>query len=165
MNRQTELLAHLLVWLWLSVPGLPAPHRAPKPVWDALKTQARLLEVTGPHEHWIADFRSEVNYVRRHWEELRFAPPLDDAVRFPPKWQTVAYRRYLDQWERCLEARRAETPWLHDEYAELQRELQQAHMLTEELRLANDPCYSWVTRRRALQRLREKLGEELYYGW
>src|SRR5207244_10589515 len=74
-------LATVLLILSPVVP--PVPHHASDALWKPLKRIALVLEIVGPHERWIDDYRSELGYVRRHWRELAHAPALSDCQNLP----------------------------------------------------------------------------------
>jgi hypothetical protein len=150
--------------LLLSPIDLPTPHRAAEPRWLALKRIALQLEVVGPHERWVTDYRSEVRYVRRHLWELADAPPLADCWWLPSPNEIKECRCFNLGYQRSLEQRRMLRLHRHDELTEALRETQQ---LAEAWRLvdtASCASNSWVCRRRALARLREVLGPDAYYS-
>jgi hypothetical protein len=142
---------------------LPRPQHAPAAFWKELKALAMHLEIVGPHERWIDDWRSEVGYVRRHWQELATAPPLADAARFPDPAIVKECRNFNRAYERLLEAR---IDALHDQEKMLQA-LRETHTLGHVwalLETATSENQSWVCRRRSLMYLREILQPEAYYA-
>ena len=156
-----DLLAFLLV---LSPVQLPVPHHASEDMWKPLKKLALALQVVGPHERWIEDYRSELGYVRRHWRELKNAPPLDDCQVLPAPPVIKECRCFNRNHQRWLEMRRLIMLHQQEEVAEILRETQQLGDLWCLMETATCPNQSWVCRRRALAQLRERLGPEAYYA-
>src|SRR5947209_18014043 len=97
----------------------PAPHRAPDAVWRPLKKLALHLEIAGPHERWIDDYRSELGYVRRHWRELAEAPPLSDCQFLPDAIIAKECRNFNRTFERMLEARSQTVLYRQEVYREM----------------------------------------------
>jgi len=142
----------------------PAPHRAPDAVWRPLKKLALHLEVVGPHERWIDDYRSELGYVRRHWRELADAPALADCERFPQPALIKECREFNRSYQRMLEARSQVVLYGQDAFRETLCETHRLGEIWGLLETATCPAQSWVCRRRALLQLRERLGPEAYYA-
>jgi hypothetical protein len=154
----------LIVVLVLSPVDPSVPHRVPEPLWQALKRVALAMEVVGPHERWIEDFRSELGYVRRHSRELAGAPPLDDCLWMPPACVIRECRTLNLGYQQCLDMRRQVALHRQDELTEA---LAEARSLAEVwclVEAASCSSKSWVCRRRALQRLQEVLGPDAYYN-
>jgi hypothetical protein len=142
----------------------PVPHRAPDTMWRPLKKLALQLEIVGPHERWIEDYRSELGYVRRHWQELAHAPALADAQRFPDP-QVVKHARCFNRsYQRMMETRSQVALYRQDNFREILCETQRLGDIWGLLETATCPTQSWVCRRRALLQLCEKLGPEAYYA-
>jgi hypothetical protein len=155
-----ELLVVALL-LWPTAPDVP--HRAPEPLWQALKQVALVTEVVGPHERWANDFRAELSYVRRHFRELQDAPPLEDCGRLPPLEVTTAYCRLNWSYQEGLKARRWVCRYRWEELTQALDEAQCLYQVWETVREANCADRSWACRRRALSRLRETLGSPAFY--
>ena len=154
----------VILLLLLAPIAPPVPHRAPEPLWQALKRAGLQLEVVGPHERWIDDFRSEVDYVRRHWHELAFAPPLSDCDRLPPLYLARECTCFASGYQHCLELRRQLSLHREEELAATLREAQDLAAVWALVETAACPNQSWAARRRALMNLRERLGPEAYYA-
>jgi hypothetical protein len=155
----------LLTALLILSPVVPAvPHHVPSGLWQSLKRMALRMEVVGPDERWIDDYRSELNYVRRHARDLSGAPPLGDACSLPPAAVSRESRCFNLNYQRNLELRRNLA--LHRQ-EELDESLQEAKHLASIWALVDTAAcssQSWVCRRLALMRLREMLGPEAYYA-
>jgi hypothetical protein len=109
------------------------------------------------------DFASDLKLLRRRYQDLKDAPPLNDCNRFPDR-STIsdllafnrAYRQHLDS--------RQSVDLVHG--WEVRDALQEADSLYRVWDTARDArCdYYYVTvRRQALKRLREMVGAEAYY--
>ena len=154
----------LTLLLILSPVAPPVPHRAPEPLWRSLKRVALALEVVGPHERWIDDYRSEVAYVRLHWRELADAPGLADADWLPPPSVTRDCRCFNLRYQRFVELRARVQLHHRDEWEEVLREAQQLGETLCLVDAATCPTRSWVCRRQALEQLRERIGPERFYA-
>jgi hypothetical protein len=150
--------------LLLSPVAPPVPHQAPPPAWDALKRVALQLEVVGPHERWIDDFRSEVDYCRRHFQELVYAPPLSDCERLPPLYLARECTCFSSGYQRYLELRRQVCLYREEELSEALHEAQELCIVWGLVETAASTSQSWASRRRALLELRDRLGPEAYYA-
>jgi len=163
---------YLLTLVLIFSPVIPSvPHTAPPAAWAALKDAALRLEVVGPHERWIDDYRSELGYVRRHCRELREAPPLSDAQLFPNPvrveiggYRVNAARELNEAYQRMLESRLEVALCHQDALRQMLCQTQQLCQVWGLVETATCPTQSWVCRRRALQNLRDKLGREDYYA-
>jgi hypothetical protein len=133
-------------------------------MWQSLKGIALKTELVGPHERWIADFRSELAYVRRHGRELASAPPISDALWLPPSAVAQECRRFNLGYQRCLELRRQVFLHHQEEWTEALQEAQYLGEVWRRVETATCLTNSWVCRRRALQELRQILGSEAYYS-
>ena len=154
-----DLLTALLI---LSPITPPVPHKAPAPAWQALKRVALRLEVVGPGELWIDDYRSEVGYVRTHWRELADAPPLADAYWLPPAAVAREWRCFNLRYQQGVQQRRAAEAHHREEWSDALQEAEQICEILFLVETAASPNKSWVCRRQALRQLRELLGPEAY---
>jgi hypothetical protein len=139
------------------------PHRVPEAYWQALKDAAWNLELTGPRCPWIADFRSEVRWVRKHRPDALACPPLADSRRLPSPVVIRQLLAFNGAHRQYLEARR----WVRrHEWEELTEALCETDRLREIWQAAAEAASEeqiWICRRRALLRLQELIGEEAYY--
>ena len=156
---------YYLIFLLVFCPHeLPVPHQAPEPLWEALKRVAWELELTGPRCPWITDFRSEVQWVRLHYREAASYPPLTDCQRLPPAAvirQGLAFNRSCQQY---LEGRWQVRAYERDEIDEVLRRCQQLGQVWEAMATASADDLNWFCRRQALARLRELVGDQVYYS-
>jgi hypothetical protein len=156
-----DIVTALLI-LFPAVPQMP--HHVPAGMWQSLKRIALRMEVVGPSERWIDDYRSELNYVRRHARELREAPPLGDVAILPQSSVSRESRCFNLNYQRNLELRRNVALHRQDELDEALQEAKNLSTIWALVDTAACPSQSWVCRRMALMRLREMLGPEAYYG-
>jgi hypothetical protein len=140
------------------------PHHVPAAMWQSLKRIAVRMEVVGPQERWIDDYRSELNYVRRHTRELLEAPPLADAWSLPVSAVSREGRCFNLNYQRNLELRRNLALHRQEELDEALQEAKHLASIWALVDTATCPSQSWVCRRVALMRLREMLGPEAYYA-
>ncbi len=150
-------IAFILLLLCSPV-ALPVPHKASPGFWQALKTVAERLEVTGPHERWIDDFQSEVRYVRHHLRDLRDAPLLEDCDLLPPRPLAVGLHTFCLRRQLHLEQLRCIMLHHEEEIAALLIEARSDVEVWELIDCATNPYQSWPGRRKALRRLQEILG-------
>jgi hypothetical protein len=110
------------------------------------------------------DFASDLNLLRRRHRELLSAPPLSDCLRFPER-ATVndllsynrAYRQHIDLRQPIELVR-----WWELRVA--MQETERLYQIWDSVRDARCDYYYVVVRRQALKRLREQVGEEVYYS-
>jgi hypothetical protein len=154
----------LLLAVLLAPPGPDCagpPVLATPEAWAVLKQFALAEEVVGPDERWYS-WESEVVYVRRHYHELRGAPPLADARRLPPAERIREGLAFCRACRCRLEQQaRAAPSWRWAWYEETLGEVRWAeHVYETMLYATSSSC--WAGQRRALQHLRALLGEEAY---
>jgi hypothetical protein len=136
-------------------------------VQEALQSLAVEWEILDPREvrYVLArpeDFENDLNLLRRRYQDLKDAPKLADAQRFPDRGTVNdllafnrAYRRFLDarqplEQDRavCLRNALKETDWLYQVW--------------DSVRDARCEYYYITVRRQALKRLRQMVGPEAY---
>jgi hypothetical protein len=108
MSTWSYLLAASLLTTAPDIPEPPIDARDWPAVQEALQSLAVEWEILDPREvrYVLArheDFDNDLNLLRRRYQELRDAPKLADAQRFPDRTTVSellafnrAYRRYLD---------------------------------------------------------------------
>ena len=152
-----------LVTLLLACPfEVSVPRHVPACLFTALKKQALVLEVVGPHERWRDSFQEEYRYVYYHWRELRSYPSLADCVYLPSPQEAkdgccynLTYQRYL---KGCCWLRRHHWYVYHTSLEEAQA----LYLIWEAMAKSVDSSNSWAQQRRSLNMLRELLGPEAY---
>jgi hypothetical protein len=127
--------------------------------WEILDPREVRYVLTRPE-----DFAADLKLLRRRYQDLADAPPLQDCLRFPSRDLITellsfnrAYRQHLTS-RQSLEL----TSWW-----ELHETLQEADRLYQTWDTVRDAgCdYYYVTvRRQALKKLREAIGPQAYYA-
>ena len=149
------------------VPEPPIDSQDWPAVQEALHKLAVEWEILDPREvrYVLAraeDFESDLNMLRRRYQDLKDAPKLTDCQRFPDRGTVNdllafnrAYRRHLDarqalEQDRCAQLRAAqkETDWLYQVW--------------DSVRDARCDYYYITVRRQALKRLHEMIGADAY---
>ena len=108
------------------------------------------------------DFCSDLNMLRRRYQDLKDAPKVADSLRFPGRTEALSlvqfnrsYRKHLDerqQWEADrTEALRA-----------VMSETDRLYKVWDAVRDARCEFYYVTVRRQALKKLRDLVGEEAY---
>jgi hypothetical protein len=108
------------------------------------------------------DILSDIQQLRRKYEELYDAPPLSDCYRFPDR-ATVnemlvfnrTFRKYLEERQPLEQVRSAEL-------RTVQQETDHLYQVWDSVRDARCEYYYVSVRRLALKRLRELVGEDRY---
>jgi hypothetical protein len=109
------------------------------------------------------EYTSDLNLLRRRYQDLVDAPSLHDCERFPSREAinellsfNRAYRQYLGSRQPVDLAR-----WW--EFRIALQETDHLYHIWDTLRDARCPYYYVTVRRRALKKLREVLGDDAYY--
>ena len=110
------------------------------------------------------DFAGDLKLLRRRWDDLADAPPINDCMRFPDRALISdllsfnrAYRQHLDS-RQSLEL----TYWW--ELREALQEADRLYQIWDTVRDARCDYYYVTVRRQALKKLRDLIGEEAYYS-
>ena len=106
---------------------------------------------------WVADLRN----VRDRWVELRHAPLLQDAYRFPDRDTTLALTAFQARWFEHITARHALTRDTRDRKA-LEETV---HLMKVWAEISTVTCgyYQVQVRRRAMMWLLNEIGPDAYY--
>lgn len=155
--------AYLHVLLLLLCPAIPTPATATPEQWAALKQIALDLEVVGPRERWVPDFRSEVRYVRAAACDLADAPPIADAQRLPAADHAAGCCQFNEAFQRHLDAVALTSPADAERWRSAREETRRLGGIWADIGYAADDSFTtWMYRRRRLRCLREALGEADY---
>lgn len=148
------------------LPGAAAVYARLAPTINHLSVAWEILD---PHEVRFMlsradDFRSDITLLRQRNQDLRDAPPLHDAVRFPPRQvvsELLAFNRsYREHLEKCHVAGTTPT----EDYTQAVQEVDRLHQVWDAIRDSRcDYCYVNV-RRQALKRVRDLIGETAFYS-
>lgn len=163
------LLAAALLTQPAESPG-PSPH----PEWYAvlkepLQTLAVEWEILDPREvrYVLAraeDFSSDLNLLRRRYQELGEAPPVDDSRRFPERTAVNELLTVNRAFRQHIDARQPGEPSRWWELRSALQETDTLYQVWDTVRDARCEYYYVTVRRQALQRLRELLGPDNYYA-
>ncbi len=148
------------------LPGETEMVAALRPALQALAIQMEILDprevryvLTRPE-----DFASDLKLLRRRYEELVDAPPLNDCQRFPERAiinDLLAFNRSYRQHIDTRQAMELAHWW---ELREAVQETDRLYQVWDTIRDARCDYYYVTVRRQALKRLRELVGEEAYYS-
>jgi hypothetical protein len=123
-----------------------------------LDEREKLYVLTRPE-----DIESDVRLLRCRWDELKDAPAIEDAFRFPER--TVvnellafnrAYRHYVDIRASIIGPRQ-------DQWIAAREEVDYLYQIWDTVRDSRCEYYYVTVRRQALKKLRDMLGEDNYY--
>jgi hypothetical protein len=167
MSGADLILAAILL---TTPPGIPEPT-PPEDRWPALRDAVHQVavewEILDQREtrYVLAraeDFSTDLNMLRRRYQELADAPPAADGFRFPDRNVVNemvrfnrAFRKHLDQRQQ-LEADRT------DALRAVMWETDRLYSVWDAVRDARCEFYYVTVRRAALKKLRDLIGEEAY---
>ena len=163
--------SYLLAAALLSAsPGDPTPAVMPAE-WPllraALYAQAVEWEILDPREERLVlleEFAADLLVLRRRHRELRDAPALADAKRFPTRQTVADLLRFNRAYRRALDGRQAVDRDRVFELKEALREADELYRVWDLVREAGCDIYYVPVRRAALKRLRDALGETAYHA-
>jgi hypothetical protein len=160
----------LAVALLTTPPEVPDPPPDPED-WPAIQESIQSLaiewEILDPREvrYVMArpeDWENDIALLRRRYQELKDAPRLADAQRFPDRGTVNdllafnrAYRRHLDA-RQVLEQDRGQV------LRTALKETDQLYQVWDSVRDARCEYYYITVRRQALKRLRQMIGPDAY---
>jgi hypothetical protein len=165
-------LDQIVAWLLLAAPPALVDPLVQPAVFDSIRpvliATAIQWEILDPREtrYVLArsdDFLSDLNLLRRRYQDLSRAPLLHDGLRFPDAdaaRQQLAFNRTYRQH---LSIRQPIERNRGDELRAAARETDHLYTVWDTLRDARCEFYYVTVRRLALLKLREMLGDEDYY--
>ena len=125
------------------------------------------LEILDPQERsWRfvqqSDFAYDLSIIRERYQDLRDAPPIADAIRFPQRECCRVALNANREYQQWLEARTAidHSPWITEAIEECEV-ARQAWDCADD---ANGEFYYVSARRASLKRLLELIGPHAYYA-
>jgi hypothetical protein len=163
-------LDHVLALAVLIAPaGCGEPFCAPEHacVWRTVQEIALSLELLDPREARYVlsrhgDFHADVQLVRRRLDELRDAPFVADAWRFPPSEVACRHLSHNRTFHRNLTLRRdalGAQPGFDEALAETER----LYKVWDAVRDACSEFYYVSVRRQALAQVRLMIGDDAYH--
>lgn len=162
----------------LALALLAAPPDTPEPPvasqdWPALQSSLQRLavemEILDPREvRYVLsrpeDFETDLNLLRRRYQEAVDAPPLSDSDRFPDRNSVNEYLSFNRAYRRYLEARQPLEPDRIWQFREALRETDWLYQVWDAVRDARCEFYYVTVRRQALKHLRALVGPKAYYS-
>jgi hypothetical protein len=133
----------------------------------ALYAQAVEWEILDPREErllHLEDYPSDMAALRHRYHELKDAPPLADARRFPDRARVADLLRFNRAYRQGLDARQVVDLDRADFLKDAVREADELYRIWDLVREAGCDIYYIPVRRAALKRLREGLGEAAYHA-
>jgi hypothetical protein len=109
------------------------------------------------------DFGADLKLLRRRYDELFDAPPLDDGMRFPDRACINDLLAFNRAYRQHLDSRQALDVAFEWELHEAVQESDQLYQVWDTVRDARCDYYYVTVRRQALKKLREMLGCAAYY--
>lgn len=109
------------------------------------------------------DVLSDIQMLRRRYEELGDAPPLADSYRFPDRLVVNEMLVFNRAFKKYLEERQPLEQVRSSELRQVQQETDQLYQVWDCVRDARCEYYYVAVRRQALKRLRDLVGEEQYF--
>jgi hypothetical protein len=144
----------------------PTPDRWPA-VQEALHRTAIRFEILDEREtrYVLArpdDFETDLDLLRRRYQDLRDAPRLEDADRLPAREAVNQLIQFNRTYRQHLEGRQAWEADRADVIGVALAETDRLYRVWDAVRDARCEFYYVTVRRQALKRLRESLGEQAY---
>ncbi len=144
----------------------PSPDRWPA-LQEALHTTAIRMEIMDERETRyvlanVLDFEMDLNLLRRRYQDLKDAPPLADAERFPDREGVNALIQFNRGYRQHLADRQAWEADRSDVIGVALAETDRLYRVWDAVRDARCEFYYVTVRRQALKRLQESLGEDAY---
>jgi hypothetical protein len=164
-------LDHVLALAVLIAPAGPPGEAFAAPehacVWRTVQETALSLELLDPREarYVLArpgDFEADVPLLRRRNVDLRAAPPLTDAWRFPPADVAHRHLAFNRTFHRDLTLRR-DAMGGHFGLDAALAENDRLYKVWDAVRDANSEFYYVSVRRQALAQLRRLIGPDAYH--
>ncbi len=109
------------------------------------------------------DFTSDLNLLRRRYQELNDAPPLSDSHRFPDRTAINELLAVNRTFRQNIDVRQPGEPSRWWELHSVLQETDNLYHVWDTVRDARCEYYYVTVRRQALQRLRDLLGPQAYY--
>jgi hypothetical protein len=169
MSPTSALMAAALL---VAPPDTPEPPVAAD-AWPALQAELQATaiewEILDPREvrYVLAraeDFESDLNLLRRRYQELADAPRVAESRRLPDRNAVNDLLAFNRAYRRHLEARQPVELDRGEELRAAQRETDRLYQVWDAVRDARCEFYYVTVRRQALKRLQEMVGPEAYHA-
>jgi hypothetical protein len=139
-------------------PALKQPLQEVALRWELLDQRETRYILARPE-----DFLSDLNLLRRRYQDHGQAPLLNDSLRFPDRETANAFLALNRAYRQHINVRQPVELLHWYELGTALRETERLYQIWEAVRDARCEHYYVTVRRQALQRLRELVGEEAYY--
>lgn len=107
-----KFVAYFLI-LWPDT--IPVPSHVDESIFRGLQQASIELDLASKDEHWVDNFRTEVNYARSTWELCRGCPPSRTEHMFPISFEAAAvYCSAAERWDKHLTMIWETQSWQHD---------------------------------------------------
>jgi len=110
------------------------------------------------------DFAGDLKLLRRRWDDLADAPPLNDCMRFPDRSLISDLLSFNRSYREQLEHRQSLELVYGYELREVVSEVDRLYQIWDTARDARCEYYYISVRRGALKKLREAVGDQAYYS-
>ncbi len=110
------------------------------------------------------DFACDLKLLRKRWDDLATAPPLNDCMRFPDRSLISDLLAFNRSYRQQLEHRLALELVYGWELREVMSEVDRLYQIWDTARDARCEYYYISVRRAALKKLRDAVGAEAYYS-
>jgi hypothetical protein len=164
MTPMSALMAAALLVTPPDTPEQPVTPEQWPAMQEQLQTTAIAWEILDPREvrYVLArpeDFESDLNLLRRRYQDLADAPRVADSQRLPDRNTVNELLAFNRAYRRNLEARQPVELDRAEDLRAAQRETDRLYQVWDTVRDARCEFYYVTVRRQALKRLRELLGD------
>lgn len=164
----TPSLSLPLAVVLLISPDFPA-QEIPGVSYSLIRSTAKSLEILDEREcrYFLTicgEYAHDVKTLRGRYQDLRCAPPLCDHIRFPGMDYCSKVMSLNREYKCFLEKRKKLGPSLYEELDVVIEETDHLYRIWDTVRDTKCEYYCLTTRRTALKKLREEIGEVNYYG-
>lgn len=160
----------LAIALLIAPPNTPEMLPSPE-AWPGLQTALHEIavawEILDPREtryvlSRLEDFETDLNLLRRRYQELRDAPLVAESQRFPDRRTVNELIRFNRAFRKNLDTRQAMESDRLGLIREALLETDRLYAIWDAVRDARCEFYYVTVRRLALKKLRDLIGEEAY---
>jgi hypothetical protein len=110
------------------------------------------------------DFAGDLKLLRRRWDDLADAPPINDCLRLPDRALISDLLSFNRSYRQQLEYRQSLELVYGWELSEVVAEVDRLYQIWDTARDARCDYYYISVRRAALKKLRDAVGEQSYYS-
>src|SRR5262245_19971814 len=118
--------------------AMPVPCEADAATWQTLRTVAYLLDIWPINGHWSPNFADEMTWTRGMFHQLKDAPPIGDAERFPSYEYADACLLFNAEHQTYLEVNQWASGWNGDGFREALGEAKRREAIWRTVKAVND---------------------------